>query len=148
MEFDQTVEFPPLKNRDEEPYVSLNQILVRQPLRENESVSISDSLKKVQVIRCFSLLELAAVSFTISLSNFSLAYLTTAFVIGPLALIATPNWSSRLARSGHSSIFFYLSKRSLIFLEGNSIIGDDFVLFCSLQQLHCLSFRPLKVSLS
>ena len=44
-----------------------------------------------------ALLELAAVSFTVSLSNFSLAYLTTAFVLGPLALMAYPEAAATAA---------------------------------------------------
>jgi len=42
------------------------------------------------IVKCLTLLELAVVSFTVSLSNFSLSFVTTAFVIGPLALMASP----------------------------------------------------------
>ena len=48
------------------------------------------SAKNYRILKCFTLLELAAVSFTVSLSNFSLSYLITAFVIGPLACLARP----------------------------------------------------------
>ena len=59
---------------------------------------------QIQVVKCFTLLELAAVSFTVSLSNFSLAYLTTAFVLGPLALLAYPEaaHSAPIRRAGVS----------------------------------------------
>jgi len=127
---------------------------------------------QVQVIRCFSLLELAAVSFTISLSNFSLAYLTTAFVIGPLALIATPNWSSRLARLassllmliGHPLVVAYLVCLADSFrLDGQDMslvkvalraldntkhgimysIIDSFIYGSVTYSLTCLSYLPI-----
>merc|ERR1712088_517298 len=43
------------------------------------------------ITKCITLLEMAALAFSVSLSNFSLAYITT-IVMVPIALVSRPNY--------------------------------------------------------
>ena len=108
---------------------------------------------QLQVIKCFTLLELAAASFAVSLSNFSLAYLTTAFVLGPLALLAYLPASGRPLRRlavstamvmGHPMVLaFVLSLADAYRLDGRDMSFGKVALKAVQNTKHALMYSVI-----
>merc|ERR1712029_849691 len=107
-----------------------------------------------QVVKCLTLLELAAVSFALSLSNFSLAYLTTAFVIGPLALLAYPDclshgrvkrWAVSLAMIlGHPLVLaFLICLADAYRLDGRDMVPAKIIIRAFQNTKHALMYSVI-----
>ena len=72
-----------------------------------------------QITKCITLLEMAALAFSVSLSNFSLAYIVTVLMV-PIALVSRPNYlkakddSVKREESNDTLDYLMLEKQSMI----------------------------------